>query len=366
MAQDLLYNNPSLCRNLLASFRCNPYRDVLFVSEGMDWVTNREIKCLTEDVLENLGISWRLSGPQKIGFARQAVFYPSVYFLRRPQLYLLPKARIAFPYYHGYPDTQNPMMKKCYNNLKKYHHRVTRIQASHSYMRDIILDTGIEPSKVHLIPIATRGEFFSVADADKKAKARERYSIPQSGVVIGSFQKDGDGWGDGMTPKMVKGPDIFLKTVAILKDSLPELFILLSGPARGYVKKGLDELSVPYQHIYLEDYSEIGQLYNCLDVYMVTSRQEGGPKAILESLASGVPLVTTRVGQAMDMVKNEHNGMMIDVEDIEALADAVMKILSDSQLRQKMIQNGINTAAENTYSAHTPLWKEFFKGFIDS
>ncbi|OHB57315.1 MAG: hypothetical protein A2173_02965 [Planctomycetes bacterium RBG_13_44_8b] len=353
-------------KNFLASFSTKPYRDVLFVSEGIEWVTSGEIRGLVEDVLPSLNISWRISGPVPIGFPRQAIFYPTVYFLRHPKLYLLPRCRIAFPYYHGYPGSGKELFDTCFNNLKKYHHKITRIQASNSYMKNLILDSGIEPEKVFLIPIAIRGEYFSVQTAGSKKQARETFAIPQNAVVLGSFQKDGEGWGEGLEPKMVKGPDIFLKVISILKNSIPELFVLLSGPARGYVKKGLEELAVPYKHIFLEDYSKIVDLYHCLDVYMVTSRQEGGPKSVLESMASGIPLVTTRVGQAADLVKNEQNGMMVDVGDTEALAFSCEKVLNAQQLRKKIIVNAAETAKANTYTAHIPLWRDFFRGFVDS
>ena len=45
----------------------------------------------------------------------------------------------------------------------------------------------------------------------------------------------GVGWGDGLEPKLIKGPDVLLQTVALLRQRIPELFVLLSGPARGYV-----------------------------------------------------------------------------------------------------------------------------------
>ncbi len=51
---------------------------------------------------------------------------------------------------------------------------------------------------------------------------------------------------------------------------------------------------------------------------MIASRQEGGPKAALEAMATGVPLVTTRVGQAADLVEDGANGWMVEVEDVEA------------------------------------------------
>jgi len=352
-------------QNIAASFALTPYKDVLFVSEGIEWVTSGEIKCLTEEVLRQLGVGWRISGPVPVGFPRQAIFYPTVYFLRHPRRYLLPKCRIAFPYYHGYPGSGNKLFDICFNNLKKFHHKVTRIQASNSYMRNLILESGIEPQKVFLIPIAIKGESFSIQTAESKNQARKEFNIPQNAVVLGSFQKDGVGWGEGLEPKLIKGPDIFLRVISILKESIPELYVLLSGPARGYVKKGLEDLKVPYKHIYLEDYSKIGSLYHCLDIYMVTSRQEGGPKSVLEAMACGVPLVTTRVGQAMDLVRHEQNGMIVDVEQTEAIVDSALRVLADTQLRQTIINNAVKTAKENTYKAYLPIWKKFFTGFVE-
>ena len=233
-------------------------------------------------------------------------------------------------------------------------------------MRDIILESGIDSEKVFLIPIAIADDVFEPQTAELKKQYRQQYQVPQDAVVVGSFQKDGQGWGEGLEPKPVKGPDTFLKTIEVLKESVAELFVLLSGPARGYVKKGLERLKIPYKHIFLEDYSKINQLYQCLDLYIVASRQEGGPKAVLESMACGIPLVTTRVGQAMSLVKNEQNGLMVEPEDFEALAFCAKKVLSDSQLQNIVTKNGLVTAKENTYSAHIPLWKKFFTGFVDS
>ena len=353
----------SVFKNLLSSFSLKPYSDVLFVTEGIDWVTSQEIRGLST-VTKELGIRARYSKPIPFGLPRQSIFFPSAYFLRRPSLYILGKNRIAFPFYHGYPSSGNPLVLKCFESLKKYHHRIIRIQTSHSYMRGLILETGIDPEKVFLIPIAINPDFFRPQSENSKSQARSQYGIPKDAVVVGLFQKDGIGWGQGEEPKLIKGSDIFLKTVGILKASVPELYVLLSGPARGYVKKGLEQLNIPYKHIYLEHYPQIGQLYQCLDLYIVTSREEGGPKAILESMASGIPLVTTRVGQAMDLVTHQKNALMVDSEDFKALAFWAEKVLSDSQLKNEIIKRGFITANENTYAAHKQLWSEFFRDFV--
>ncbi len=96
-----------------------------------------------------------------------------------------------------------------------------------------ILGTDIDPAKVFLIPIGVNLDFFPFGNPETKIAARQKLNIPQSAFVVGSFQKDGVGWGDGMEPKLVKGPDVFLASINVLKAKIPELYVLLSGPLTG-------------------------------------------------------------------------------------------------------------------------------------
>jgi glycosyltransferase involved in cell wall biosynthesis len=366
MAQ-LLYKKEALKKikilleNFYSSITSAAYSKLFFVGDNVNWVLNWEV-CEIKKIAKQLGIS--AFATQDRGIIRQSIFYASKYILMDPQKYLVGSNNIAFSYFHGYPSSGEPTALQCYQNFKKYHNKISRVQVSHSHMKNVALDSGIEPSKVFLIPIAINHDFFHPQSNESKQKWRAHYGVPSEAVVVGSFQKDGSGWGEGMEPKLIKGPDIFLKTIEILKNKVPDLFVLLSGPARGYVKAGLESLKVPYKHVFIHDYPEIDNLYQCIDVYIVASREEGGPKAVLESMACGVPLVTTRVGQAMDLVNHKHNGMISDVEDFEGLAFCVNEVLSDSALNKKVVTNGCVTADQNTYNAHIPLWKEFFQGFV--
>ncbi len=159
-----------------------------------------------------------------------------------------------------------------------------------------------------------------------------------------------------MEPKLIKGPDIFLRTIEFLKQQVRELFVLLSGPARGYVKAGLERLGVPYRHTFLKHYPDVEQLFQALDVYIIASRQEGGPKAVLEAMATGVPLVTTRVGQAMDLVRHGENGWMVEIDDAEGLAHWAEYVISHRSSLGDVLCTGRQTAEANSYDAQIPLW----------
>ena len=122
-----------------------------------------------------------------------------------------------------------------------------------------------------------------------------------------------------MDPKLIKGPDVFINCMNLLKSKIPNLQVLLTGPSRGYVKKKLNELKIPYQHHYIKSYQDIQKFYHALDLYIIPSREEGGPRAQLESMACGIPLVTTNVGMSIDLVEHQVNGWKVDVEDYEDL-----------------------------------------------
>ncbi len=342
-------------------FRTAPHSSLMVADDISNWVLSEEAREVG-GLARGMGIRV-VSGKWRNLIRSQSIFYSSQFSLNDGQ-WMEGGNRVGFTYLHGLPGTE-PAFDACYDQLKAHHDRIHRIQTSHSEMHNVVLESGIDPTKVHLIRIGINLDFFPVQTQDSRREMRRRYGVPESAVVIGSFQKDGEGWGHGMTPKPVKGPDVLLDTLAILKRDLPGLHVLLSGPARGFVKAGLDKLGISYTHVVLDHYPDVGNLFQCLDAYIVGSRQEGGPKAILESMAAGVPLVTTRVGQAMDLVDHGVNAWMTEVEDTEALAHWTLEALSDTDKRAAVLAAGRQTAEANTYASQKDQWRRFFTGFVE-
>lgn len=341
-----------------------PYSRLILYGDSSGWVLDWEMREL-KAICGKLGLPV-VNPLWKHARHPQSIFYSNQFFLQNDDwLNQLPH-RIGLAYFHGLPGTGNEGFDRVYANLKKHHEKLARIQVSHTEMRNAVLQAGIDPAKVFQIPIGINMSFFPFRNDVMKTIARQQLGVPQSAFVIGSFQKDGVGWDEGLQPKLEKGPDVFVKTVNRLKAHIPQIHVLLSGPARGFVKKGLAEAGIACTHVYLKDYPDIARLYQALDLYIVASRQEGGPKAILESMASGVPLITTRVGQAMDLVLHGKNALMTDVEDVDALTACVLQVYrSDSETLAPMLAVGRATAEANSYDNQIPLWAAFMKGFVE-
>ena len=146
-----------------------------------------------------------------------------------------------------------------------------------------------------------------------KNNLRQKWRIPLNAYVIGSFQRDTEGkpLNKGkIVPKLEKGPDILCNILEDIRNirknnNKKQLCILLSGCRRDYVISNLRRMNIPYIYYEMVELQQLNELYNCLDLYIVSSRCEGGPRAILESGVSGIPIISSDVGIAPEFLPSE-------------------------------------------------------------
>jgi glycosyltransferase involved in cell wall biosynthesis len=330
----------------------------MLVGEGADWVISYEMAHVGA-IARDLGV--RLANRRFLNVTEhQSVFFGSQFDLLRPDAHLPPHA-VGTAYFHGRPGTDgSPEFDDCYEALQRMADGIARVQVTHAEMHDLVLSAGVDRSRVHRIRIGVDLDVFTQRSAAERESARATLGIPPNAFAVGSFQKDGVGWEEGLEPKLIKGPDLLVAALDLVRAQLPGLFVVLSGPARGYVRSALDRMGIPYVHRYVGRHDELRALYAACDVVAVASRQEGGPKAVLESMAVGVPIVSTRVGQAQELIDGT-NGRLVDVGAVDGLAAA----LADSAgAPPEQIAAARKTAEANSYVAQIPLWKTFFEGFV--
>lgn len=288
-------------------------RDIVYITDKADWV----IKCIGGSLSENIekkhGAHIEVRGDfsglknKVIHFGARNLYLPHNF------LKVHKSNKVVFTWFHG--TEQDTNFIEALPRASKY---ADLIHTSSTISANRLKEWGADENKIRIIPLGIDTHLFKPVSTEEKNNIRKSLGIPEKFVLIGSFQKDGNGWEEGETPKLIKGPDIFCDAVSELAKGFP-VFVLLTGPARGYVKKRLSESGVPFKHFYPKNYEEIARYYNALDLYIVSSRTEGGPMAILESMASGVPLVSTKVGMAPDIIKHGINGFLADIEKIGKL-----------------------------------------------
>lgn len=143
--------------------------------------------------------------------------------------------------------------------------------------------------------------FYQIFD---KKLLREKYNLKSDEYLIGSFQRDTEG-SDLLSPKLEKGPDIFIDIVKQIYLKNKNIKIVLTGKRRQYVVGKLKELNIPFCYFEMVTFQELNELYNILDLYIVSSRVEGGPQSIMECAISKTPIISTKVGISQSILSEE-------------------------------------------------------------
>jgi glycosyltransferase involved in cell wall biosynthesis len=340
-----------------------PHSHLFVLGDALGWALDDEASYVSGVAIRE---GYTVGPPAWARLTRGQVVFHTSHFAALDPLWTGSSHRLGMAYFHGRPGTPGyPEFDRAFESLRRDPERFARIQVTHRELEEIVLTAGVEPGRVHRIPIGIELERFAPVDDERRRAARDELGVPDDAFVIGSFQKDGVGMGDGLEPKTIKGPDVLVEALDAAHRSLDELVVLLTGPARGYVRAELTRRGIPHVHQLLPTRDGLTTAYRALDAYLVASRQEGGPKSILESMAAGVPLVTTRAGQAPDLVADGVNGILCEVEDAHALAAGLVRIHGDSALVARLRAAGRATAAENSHERLAPRWAALLEGFAE-
>lgn len=210
------------------------------------------------------------------------------------------------------------------------------IHTASQLTREALVAYGVPENVIRVIPLGVNGTLFRPATLEAKARLRRELKISPGAFVIGSFQKDGVGWHGGFQPKLEKGPDIFVETVAAVAKQHP-VHVLLVGPARGYVERALYQHGIAVTSVGpVESTPAVAPYYAALDAYLISARIEGGPLMLLEAWAAGVPVVSTRVGMVPDVARDGQTALLAPVAEVPTLVQHIFRLVESRELQRAL------------------------------
>ena len=292
------------------------------------------------------------------GVANQSIFHLSQFtlllhdFERRGNnlgLRVLPRAA-------GTPGM--PEFDACFETMRARHAEIDRIQVTNREMEALVLvDRASRRRRCTASRSASTSTCFRSARRRRRGAPRARaLGLPASAFVVGSFQKDGVGWGEGLEPKLIKGPDVLLAVAERLARARARAPRSCSpGPARGYVRAGLERLGIPYRHLLLPDVDAVAEVYRAIDVCLVASRDEGGPRAVLESMATrrAARDDASRAG-GRPRARTARTAGWSSVEDVDGLVEldaATSPRRATGELERVLDRRARATAEDSSYDA---------------
>lgn len=143
-----------------------------------------------------------------------------------------------------------------------------------------------------------------------------------------------------------KGVDVLIESFKEIKIKDTSLVIVGDGPER----KRLEALAVGIKDIqFLGRQEDLKGVLAKSDVLVLPSRGEGFGLVLLEAMALGTPVVATNVGGIPEIVEDGVSGILVERDNPKQLADAVVKVLEDGEMRKTIIENGREKAKKFTW-----------------
>ena len=144
------------------------------------------------------------------------------------------------------------------------------------------------------------------------------------------------------TVARVKGTDVFLEAATRVLTERPDTRFEHAGAADLHRDPGLDEdvarllRDAPDGAVTMHGVQPASELLPGWDVFVSASRTEAFPLAVLEAMAHGVPVVATAVGGVPEQIADDETGLLVPSDDPDALAVAVVRLLDDAELRERL------------------------------
>jgi glycosyltransferase involved in cell wall biosynthesis len=184
------------------------------------------------------------------------------------------------------------------------------------------------PDQYSVVPLGFDLSTFAAIDDRARAAARAAMHIDPEAHVVTTVGR--------LTA--IKQQALFLEVAARVAASDPlALFVIAGdGDLRGALEDQARALGIEHRVRLLGWRRDLPTIYAASDLLLLTSRNEGTPVALIESLASGVPGVSTEVGGVRDVLTDDSVGLTAPDGDAQALAGHVVVLLSDSERRRRM------------------------------
>jgi len=243
---------------------------------------------------------------------------------------------------NGYPSFRDRIANHFMHRLAKLEEQTAQnakliVTISNYSLEKIQKHYGVEQSKVRIVPNGVDVEKFKPMDVEA---ARLQFGLGNEPCVlfVGSLIHR-------------KGlPFLVEAAKKIVKQQTETKFLIVGeGPLKSQLDSSLKTANLSGNFRFLGNLKEnvLSAVYNCADVFVLPSIQEGQGIVLLEAQASGKPVVAFDVGGVNEAVRNGETGLLVKRGSSDELADGLLKLLGDRALRERMGVSGRRFVTEN-------------------
>ena len=108
-------------------------------------------------------------------------------------------------------------------------------------------------------------------------------------------------------------------------------------------------------------HDKLPEYYLDADLFVLPSLAEGMANVVLEAIGSGLPVVATPVGGSEELIRQNENGVIVPTKDVNALADALIRLINSRELREKMGRRSRQIAAHYSWEFVADAYARFYE-----
>lgn len=240
-------------------------------------------------------------------------------------------------FHHGYTTTDLKM--RAYNWLDRWSlPKADRlVTVCHAFARELASSTGVPLEKISVRHNSVRPK-LKVAAGDVQS-LRTRLGIASDErivLTVGRLSQE---------KAQIDLVAAYQRLRATNPDISSKLIIVGDGPERRRLEAAADADGIRERVIFTGQMGEVQLFYAAADVFVLPSHSEGSPNVLLEAMAANLPIVATAVGGVPEIVENNETALLVPVNDPDAMAAALVRILSDQNLAERLTTNSAALAA---------------------
>ncbi len=231
----------------------------------------------------------------------------------------------------------------------KYRHGVDGFLAISEGVRDVLVRGGVNPARIELVPDGI--DFAKFDDIGDTGYLRDEFELGERTALIGNVA--------ALTPD--KSQVDFIRAAKLIRERIPDAKFLIVG--EGELRRKLESLIADLgleKDVVLtgfrRDVLGILSLFRC---FVLSSHLEGLCTSIMDAQGLGIPVVATRTGGVTDLVKDGETGLLVMPRRPDCIAEAVVRMLDDDELRKKCVQG-----ARDRVKAYDYRW--MVQGTVDA
>ena len=181
------------------------------------------------------------------------------------------------------------------------------------------------------ITIPNAIDVASVEPGTRRHRVLDALSLPSGAQVVGTVGR--------LSPE--KAHDVLLEAFVEVHHLLPAAVLVIAGEGvcRDALVARSRALGIDSFVRFLGARHDVPDLLGAMNVFALSSHREGLPLALLEAMAAGVPIVSTRVGGVTEVVRHEREALLVSPNDPGALARAIVRMLEDTALSASLARS---------------------------